>query len=154
MPRIRDYSDGLFRRVSIIELQRQFLGDADDPHLIDKLKCEMDAITSRALDAVGRLIDRGGQFTKPQSSEVAKSNWKANNNHLHLFLSECVKDNQVGNVGVQTLYDAYGRWFATSGLRARLGRNHFSQRVEAAGIPKTRTNRGCCFIGISLTAPT
>ena len=154
MPRIRDYSDGLFRRVSIIELQRQFLGDADDPHLIDKLKCEMDAITSRALDAVGRLIDRGGQFTKPQSSEVAKSNWKANNNHLHLFLSECVKDNQVGNVGVQTLYDAYDRWFATSGLRARLGRNHFSQRVEATGIPKTRTNRGCCFIGISLTAPT
>jgi len=31
MPRIRDYSDGLFRRVTIIPLSRQFLGNAADP---------------------------------------------------------------------------------------------------------------------------
>jgi P4 family phage/plasmid primase-like protien len=53
LPRIRDYSDGLFRRVSIIPLQRQFLGSTADPLLINKLTGELDAITSRALDALG-----------------------------------------------------------------------------------------------------
>lgn len=37
LPRISDYSDGLFRRVSIIPLQRQFLGASADPLLINKL---------------------------------------------------------------------------------------------------------------------
>ena len=60
MPRIRDYSDGLFRRVSIIKLLRKFDGDAKDSNLSEKLKSEIDAITSRALDALGRLIDNRG----------------------------------------------------------------------------------------------
>ena len=60
MPCIRDYSDGLFRRVSIIKLLRKFDGDAKDSNLSEKLKSEIDAITSRALDALGRLIDNRG----------------------------------------------------------------------------------------------
>ena len=88
MPRIRDYSDGLFRRVSIIKLLRKFDGNARDPNLSEKLKSEIDAITSRALDALGRLIDNGGQFTKPQSSEAAKAIWRADNNHVEQFLAE------------------------------------------------------------------
>ena len=51
--RISDYSGGLSRRVSIIPLQRQFLGASADPLLINKLTGELDAITSRALDASG-----------------------------------------------------------------------------------------------------
>ena len=62
MPRIRDYSDGLFRRISIINLHRQFMGSSADPYLLDKLKGEMDAITSRALDALQRLIERNGKI--------------------------------------------------------------------------------------------
>lgn len=36
MPRIRDYSDGLFRRVSIIPLERQFLGSSCHSNLYVK----------------------------------------------------------------------------------------------------------------------
>ena len=63
MPRIRDYSDGLFRRVSIIPLQRQFVGADPDPNLIEKPIDELDVITSRALDALGQLINRNSKFT-------------------------------------------------------------------------------------------
>lgn len=54
MTRIRDYSDGLLRRVSVIPPERQFMGADADPHLLDKLTGELDAITSWALDAVGQ----------------------------------------------------------------------------------------------------
>lgn len=150
MPRIRDYSDGLFRRVSIIKLDRQFLGNDDDPHLIDKLRGDLDAITSRVLDALGRLIDNGGQFTKPQSSEAAKSLWRAENNHVEQFLAECVYENANDRITVQELYDKYASWFPSTGLRGQLGRTQFGKRIEAAGVPKRRMSEGYCFIGISL----
>ena len=82
MSRIRNYTDGLFRRVNIIKLDSQFCGDYAPPHLIDKLKGELYAISSRALDDLGRLINRVGQFTKPQSSETAKATWRADKNHV------------------------------------------------------------------------
>jgi phage/plasmid-associated DNA primase len=88
LPRISDYSDGLFRRVSIIPLQRQFLGATADPLLIDKLTGELDAITSRALDALGRLIDQNGNFTEPQICTAAKSAWRSDNNHIMQYLAE------------------------------------------------------------------
>ena len=43
--RISDHSGGLFRHVSIIALQRQFLGNSADPLLINKLTGKLDAIT-------------------------------------------------------------------------------------------------------------
>ena len=150
MPRIRDYSDGLFRRVSIIKLDRQFFGNDDDPHLIDKLQGELNAITSRALDALGRLIDNGGQFTKPPSSEAAKAVWRADNNHVEQFLAECVYENAKDRIAMQPLYDKYAGWFPSTGLRGQLGRSQFGKRVEAAGVPKRRMSEGYCFIGISL----
>jgi putative DNA primase/helicase len=143
-------SDGLFRWVSIIKLLRKFDGDAKDPNLSEKLKSEIDAITSRALDALGRLIHNGGQFTKPQSSEAAKAVWRADNNHVEQFLTECVYENADDRITLQLLYDSYKGWFQSTGLRGQLGRSQFGKRVEAAGVPKRRMSEGYCFIGISL----
>lgn len=150
MPRIRDYSDGIFRRVSIINLQRQFLGGDADPHLLKKFKGEMDAIMSRAMDALGTLIERDGRFTDAPSCEEAKKSWRADNNNVEQFLQDSVYPNPDGRVAVQPLYDAYTGWFATTGLRGQLGRQQFARRVEAAGLQKLRMSEGYCFVGISL----
>jgi hypothetical protein len=99
---------------------------------------------------LGRLIDRGGQFTKSRSSETAEATWRADNNHVEQFLSECVYQNAYDRIAVQTLYDPYTGWFQSTGLRGQLGRLQFCRRVEAAGVPKRRMSEGHCFIGISL----
>jgi phage/plasmid-associated DNA primase len=114
------------------------------------LRGELDAITSRALDDLGRLINRGGQFTKPQSSETAKAAWRADSNHVEQFLSECVYQNADDRIAVQPLYDTYTGWFQSTGLRGQLGRLQFGRRVEAAGVPKRRMSEGYFFMGISL----
>ena len=151
LPRIRDYSDGLFRRVIIISLQRQFLEGSADPHLLEKLTGELDAIASRALDALGRLIDNNGQLSTPPSCVAAKDGWRADNNHVEQFLSDQVYRDPAQSVSVQALYNAYGDWFFTTGLRAKLGRKQFSNRVEAAGVTKSpRRSEGFSFEGVSL----
>ena len=151
MPRIRDYSDGLFRRISIINLHRQFMGSSADPYLLDKLKGEMDAITSRALDALQRLIEGNGKFTQPESSHNAKLKWKADNNHVEQFISDCLYPLPNNQVGVQDMYDAYIEWFKTTGLRGQLGRKQFVYRMEALGIEKTtRNSEGYSFKEVKL----
>ena len=151
LPRISDYSDGLFRRVSIIPLQRQFLGATADPLLIDKLTGELDAITSRALDALGRLIDRNGNFTEPPICTAAKDTWRSDNNHIMQYLAERVYEAPHGSVSVQVMYEDYRNWFASTGLRGQLGRKQFANRVEAAGVTKSsRRSQGYFFENVDL----
>ena len=118
------------------------MGSSADPYLLDKLKGEMDAITSRALDALQRLIERNGKFTQPESSQNAKLKWKADNNHVEQFISDCLYPLPNNQVGVQDMYDAYIEWFKTTGLRGQLGRKQFVYRMEALGIEKTTRNSG------------
>ena len=151
MPRIRDYSDGLFRRVSIIPLERQFMGSDADPHLLETLTAELDAITSRALDALGQLINRKGKFTRPSSSVVALKEWQLENNHLADFVAEKLYEDHKGSIGVQAAYDAYVGWFASTGLRGMLGRKQFSKRLTALlRLPSKRSAEGYAFQGVSL----
>ena len=151
LPRISDYSDGLFRRVSIIPLQRQFLGASADPLLINKLTGELDAITSRALDALGRLIDRNGNFTEPPICTAAKDTWRSDNNHIMQYLAERVYEAPHGSVSVQVMYEDYRNWFASTGLRGQLGRKQFANRVEAAGVTKSsRRSPGYFFMNVDL----
>ena len=151
LPRISDYSDGLFRRVSIIPLQRQFLGASADPLLVNKLTGELDAITSRALDALGRLIDRNGNFTEPPICTAAKDTWRSDNNHIMQYLAERVYEAPDGSISVQDMYDNYCNWFASTGLRGQLGRKQFANRVEAARVTKSsRRSQGYFFMNVDL----
>ena len=151
MPRIRDYSDGLFRRVSIIALQRQFMGTDADPHLIDKLIDELDAITSRAMDTLGQLINRNGKFTEPQSSKRALDEWRMENNHLAEFATEQIFTVPQAKISVQAAYDDYVVWFSKTGRCGMLGRKQFCKRMEAhLRIIKKRSEASYCFSGVAL----
>jgi putative DNA primase/helicase len=151
MPRIRDYSDGLFRRVSIVPLERQFMGSDADPHLLDKLRGELDAITSRAMDALGQLIIRNGKFTRPRSSIAALEEWRLENNHLAEFVAERLYEDPQTSLGVQVAYEAYVGWFMSTGLRGMLGRKQFSKRLAALlRMPNKRTAEGYSFQGVAL----
>ena len=151
MPRIRDYSDGLFRRVSIIPLERQFMGANADPHLLEKITGELDAITSRALDALGQLINRNGKFTRPKSSIAALKEWRLENNHLADFVAERLYEDPQASLGVQVAYDAYVVWFKSTGLRGMLGRKQFSKRLSALlRRPSKRSAEGYAFQGVAL----
>ena len=151
MPRIRDYSDGLLRRVSVIPLERQFMGADADPHLLDKLTGELDAITSRALDALGQLVNRNGKFTRPRSSIAALEEWRLENNHLADFVAERLYEDPQASLSVQVTYDAYVGWFGSTGLRGMLGHKQFSKRLAALlQMPSKRTSSGYAFQVIAL----
>ena len=77
------------------------MGADADPHLLDKLTGELDAITSRALDALGQLINRNGKFTRPRSSIAALEEWRLENNHLADFVAERLYEDPQASLSVQ-----------------------------------------------------
>ncbi|MBT7223253.1 MAG: hypothetical protein HN863_10445, partial [Marinovum sp.] len=112
---------------------------------------ELDAITSRALDALGRLIDRNGNFTEPPICAAAKATWRSDNNHIMQYLTERVYETPHCSVSVQKMYEDYRNWFASTGLRGQLGRKQFANRVEAAGVTKSsRRSQGYFFVNVDL----
>jgi phage/plasmid-associated DNA primase len=127
------------------------MGSDADPHLLDKLRGELDAITSRAMDALGQLINRNGKFTRPSSSVAALEEWRLENNHLSEFVAERLYKDPQASLGVQVAYNAYVGWFTFTGLRGMLGRKQFSKRLAALlRLPHKRTAEGYTFQGVAL----
>ena len=94
MPRVKDTSDGLYRRLLPIQFKKQFLeGDPDtDPNLLDKLKEELSEIFMWALVGLHRLLDNK-QFTKSEETDQIMMDYKRLNNPVLCFVEDkCVVD--------------------------------------------------------------
>jgi putative DNA primase/helicase len=66
MPHTRDFSDALFRRAVILQLNRTFTKNEQDPLLKGKLLAELPGILNMALEAYAVAVTNG--FTAPASS--------------------------------------------------------------------------------------
>lgn len=150
MPRLRDYSDGVYRRATVIPLRRQFLGCDADPMLFSKLVSELDAITSRAMDALMGLIQRGGQFSKSPTTEAALIAWRHDNDQIARFIEDCFVDDTGETVTQANAYFRYQNWRHASNVKGEVGERQFGNRLEAAGVRRVRRTEGQTLLNVSL----
>lgn len=93
MPRIDDYSDGMFRRVKIISWDKQFDGKNGNPKPIDNLsdliiKNDSESFIIWCLQGLQRLIRNKWQFTESKDVEKALFDWKNSMDKVSLFVNE------------------------------------------------------------------
>ena len=105
----------------------------------------------RLHNALGKLIDRNGNFTEPESCLAAKFAWRSDNNYIMQYLAERVYEPPHSSVSVKDIYEDYRNWFASTGLRGQLGRKQFPNRVETAGVAQSsRRSKRYFFEDVSL----
>lgn len=150
LPRLRDFSDGVYRRVIIIPLRRKFFGADADTMLWNKLVGELDAITSRAMDALLRLIQNGGQFSTSPTTKAALRAWRYDNDQVARFLEDNLKNDPGKTVMQSKAYSRYQNWRLTSGIKGELGERQFGNRLEAAGVRRARRAEGRILLDVSL----
>lgn len=151
LPYIKDHSDGTSRRAVIIPLMRQFLGGEQDTGLRDRLIAERDAIGSRAMQALGRLIANGGKFTSCATTAQALAEWLGTNDTIRQFVDDCLKASQKETVTQQDAYAEYLRWHMRGGRRGQpVSERNFGQRLQAAGVTTTRRKNGNVLPGMRL----
>ena len=118
MPRVKDKTEGYFRRLLVLPFNRQFTVNERNPKLKYKIAgSELDGIFLWALNGLNRLRERG-YFEESASMRAVKDEYRKENNNVIIFVDEvCVIDAHA-EVKKDELYQAYHDWCFASGYKA------------------------------------
>lgn len=147
MPHTRDFSDALFRRAVIIPFNRTFAEHEQDKHLKAKLKEELPGILNLALEAMAGVFKRG-EFTKTESCEMAKDNWRLECDQVAQFAGERAlfgNDPELKTL-LSDAYRIYKEWADEVGIRGTLGRRKFTDRMGRLGARSDKGTGGYYYL--------
>jgi len=141
LPRTKDFSPALFRRVLIVTFNRVFQEHQQDKNLKSKLKKELSGILNLALAGIAGVFRRG-YFTEPESCKDAKKEWRLNSDQAAEFVQdECLLGAGL-SITSAMLYQTYKRWAEDCGIKRTLGHNSFTTRVADLGAEKGKSPDG------------
>ena len=128
LPRVRDNSDGYFRKLLIITMKRQYLEDDPDrdPDLFDKLKAELSEIFYWALCGLARLIKQGHFTLSAETRETMQEYRRLNNPVLCYIEEECEVGDDI-EVSKKELYQDYSNYCRRYGYKLLNAANFFRE---------------------------
>ncbi len=141
-PNIQDTSDGLYRRLLVIEMEKQFVKQGKaDLYLFDKLLQELPGIFMWSLRGLQRLREEGFKLSDYMLACLDK--FQAMNDPLVTFVEEHIEPDANGFETKTDLYAAYNKYCNQSGYRPK-GKNTFLADLarKVPGAKETRENYG------------
>ena len=138
LPRVRDNTDGYFRKLLIVQMKRQFLEDDKDrdPNLFDKLKAELSEIFYWALCGLERLIKQGHFTFSDETRELMQDYRRLNNPVLCYVDEECLIGDSL-EVPKRDLYSDYSNYCKRNGYTALNNANFFRELTSTFRNLKT-----------------
>ncbi len=138
MPRVKDTSDGLYRRLLPVQFKRQFMeGDPDtDPFLEDKLFSELSEIFLWSLAGLKRLL-KNKQFTNCEETMDLMMEYKRLNNPVLCFIQDMCTVDENGRTSKKDLFANYGSYCRNNGYRAYSRENFFRELFAAFATLRT-----------------
>lgn len=149
LPHTRDFSFALFRRALIVPFNRRFSGKDADPKLIDKLKDELPGMLRLALGAYGEALKRGS-FTEPDSCEAAKDKWRLEADQVARWAEQNITRDPGDFLLLKDAYDHYREWAEDVGIRLKVSKDEFQDRLDRLEYHHKRRNVGIAFEDVKL----
>lgn len=139
MPHIRDKSNGIFRRMIILEFNRTFHEEEQDKRLVQKLLTELPSILKWALEGLDRLL-KNKRFTYvPSSQEAVDLLQEESNSALDYFKNRPVTPSKTDRILKIDLYEDYKRWCSARG-QIPVANNQFGQQAKVCEIEDQSSN--------------
>lgn len=150
-PRVRDDSDGFWRRVRRIDFKEKFDAERADKSLGEKLKLEASGILNWAIEGCRKWQQIG--LNPPQIIINSTNQYREDSDPLSDFMLEAADINPNNKVLCDAFYRAYSAWCKMRDLKTfeRLGSERFVSRV-AREYPKEIVDGRRYFMGITLSA--
>jgi putative DNA primase/helicase len=128
LPRVRDNTDGYFRKLLIVQMKRQFLEDDPDrdPNLLDKLKEELSEIFYWALCGLARLVKQG-RFTSSDETRDLMHDYRRLNNPVLCYVEEECDVGEGLEVPKRDLYADYKSYCKRNGYKELNNGNFFRE---------------------------
>lgn len=115
LPEADDKSEGLYRRLIIIEFPRKFLPEEQDRNLKMKLEKELNGIFNWALEGLKRLRKQGS-FTHSDKVIEAVEDYRRRNNPLLYFIDERLTISPKYKAAKDLIYASYEYWAEKNGI--------------------------------------
>ncbi|MGY6636931.1 MAG: DNA primase family protein [Erythrobacter sp.] len=148
MPHTRDFSEALFRRATILQFNRTFAKDEQDPLLKNKLFAELPGILNLSLDAYAAALVHG--FTNPASSEDAKREWRLEADQVAQFVDDCCETAPGAMVRASDVFMAYDNWAQNNGIKTTVAARGLRERLTRLGYGAHRDKRARYITGMQL----
>lgn len=149
LPRTRDFSGALFRRVVVLGFNNRFDGDKRDVDLVKKLCAELPGIFNIALNGLARLITKN-DFTECPSSESIKKEWSLEVDQVKQFVEMCCEVAPQHKESSQRLFQAYRGWTQQVGINRTLAQNTFTNRLRFLKFAPHRNSKERYLLGLAL----
>ncbi len=147
LPSTRDFSHAFFRRALVIQFNRIFAEDEQDRRLKDKLKTELPGILKTCLDAYAGVLMRG-HFTRVAEVERMVSNWRRDADQVARFVDERCHADPEAVTPVGDLYLEYELWAGGEGIKRKVTKRKFGDRLVALGFPRDRNMKARSHVGL------
>ena len=151
LPRLPNGSNGLFRRVKIVEIP-SIPKEKRDPKIKKNIIAERQGIFNWALKGYKRLNKRG-YFIIPEVVELASEEYKTSNDSVAQFIDEkCyIGNDESYTVQSSLLYDEYKDWSNANGLKP-LSMPRFASELKSLGYAKVKKATCNSWQGLKLAA--
>ena len=150
MPHTKDFSDALFRRALVVKFNNTFkpeLGNCD-PLLKEKLLSELQGILTLSLNSYAEAVAKG--FTVPESSKIARQEWRKEADQAVQFIDECTENNEYGVVSKRELFKCYQWWAEENGIKKTLSQKGLRERLIRLEYQEDRDKKNRYFKGLTL----
>jgi len=131
-PALSDQTDGIWRRLQIIEFTQKFEGDKRDDGLADRIiKNELPGVLRWAVEGLVMLLKAGGFKDIPESVQASKTQMQIEtDNVLGWWTENDVRVCDAPRTGKDDAYTSYAVWCKSNGMMP-LGAPRFWVRVRA-----------------------
>ena len=131
-PALSDQTDGIWRRLQIIEFTEKFEGDRRDDMLADRIvENELPGVLRWAVDGLVMLLKAGGFKDIPESVLASKREMQVEtDNVLGWWVDKDVRVCDAPRTSKDSAYRNYAAWCKDNGMMA-LGMPRFWTRVKA-----------------------
>jgi len=136
LPRDVEHSPAFFRRFLILHFDQFIEEGRRNPNLAKEIiGTELSGIFNWVLDGLRRLIDQKG-FTKCSAIQQMVESYKRESDSVAMFLvDEHYRASTTNMLKVKDIFGEYKEYCRDNNYRS-LGRNNFTKRLEANGIPR------------------
>jgi putative DNA primase/helicase len=149
-PQIGDDSRGMWRRVRIIDFDQVIPPSQRDPDLSTKLTAELSGILNWALDGLRRVQSHG--LIVPDAVNVATNAYRAEQDPLAGFLSECCALHPHASANAGELFAAWCAWCREN--EEKEGTNKaFATALKSKGFENYRGSDGRRWRGVAPSEP-
>ena len=134
LPRIRDHSDGIWRRMILVPFKAKFEGDQIDRDLGRKLQQpgELAGVLNWMIEGARMLEDMGG-FIEPDAAKKALDEYRNESDSARLFAMENLEScpiNDSVQIPCRLLHRWYQEWCKEGNFRPK-NQTHFGRTINA-----------------------